>query len=341
MATEAQIAANRASALKSTGPKSVPGKAVSSQNSSKHGFSASTTAALLASDSDRAFLEERKALWRPDFDPQGPEEEHLFEVVVAESIRVERCRDAYFALCREHGRRARAHWDADRRRAADALALRLSRAPHEVARRIEETRQGCDLMLEYWRGLASGLDRHATWTEAQRSLALDLLGVHPDLRDAETPVDPAEGDALEARSAVVAAEVARLTSLRDGVLAESDAHERALAESTLGAELTKPIQLMHRYESAALRRQRSAWARLDAARKARGPEVKAKAEAEPAAIAPPVPRPAPARPATVPAIAVAPPPRPVAPPVPDREPSRPMNRRQRRARAAMTRQAAR
>ena len=122
-------------------------------------------------------------------------------------------------------------------------------------------------MVGFWRGLSASLERHGTWTDAQRSLALDLLGIHPDLRDAETPVDPAEGDAFEARRGVVAAEVARLESLRDGELAIRDAEERAMAESTLGAELTKPLQLMHRYESAALRRQNSAWRKLDEATK--------------------------------------------------------------------------
>jgi hypothetical protein len=83
MATEAQIAANRANALKSTGPTSPGGKSVSSRNSTRHGLAGSTTASLMASESDRAFLDDRKAQWRPEFDPQGPEEEHLFEVMVA------------------------------------------------------------------------------------------------------------------------------------------------------------------------------------------------------------------------------------------------------------------
>ena len=95
-----------------TGPTSPPGKASSSQNARKHGLAGTTTAALLDSESDRAYLDAEKAAWRVDFDPQGPEEEHLFEVVVAESIRVGRCRDAYFALVREHGRRARTQRDA-------------------------------------------------------------------------------------------------------------------------------------------------------------------------------------------------------------------------------------
>ena len=266
--------------------------------------------------------------------------------MVTESIRVGRCVDAYFALCREHGRKARTQWDADRRREADDLGSRPGKSPHRVARRIEATHQGCELMLEFWRGLASSLERHKTWTDAQRSLALDLLGVHPELRDAETPADPAEGDAFEARRALVAAEVARLTALRDGALAERDDEERALAESTIGAELTKPLQLMHRYEMAALAPPAVGLRKLDAARKAR------RADAPPVARAGAAPR----RPVAAPppgrrsrrrpgaggpdgrgGPVAAPLPRPAAP----ARPPAPLNRHQRRARPALARQSGR
>jgi hypothetical protein len=250
MASALQIAANQANSAKSTGP-SPAGLVVTSQNARTHGLSGSTVSSVIATAADRAYLEDRKARWRVDFDPRGEEEEWLFEVVVAESIRIERCRDAFFALCADHGHRASTQWDADRRREADDLAAKLGKSPHTIARRLEETPQGADLKIELWRGLSASLERHKTWTDAQRSLALDLLGVRPELRDAATPVDPAEGDAFEARRSLVAAEIDRLAAYREAVLLDSDARERALAETTLGAELTKPLQLMHRYEMAA------------------------------------------------------------------------------------------
>ena len=301
MATAAQVAANRLNGLKAKGSKSPSGRAASSLNAVKHGLAGSTTAALMAAGGDRDLLDRRKVAWGDSFDPQGEEEQWLFERLVAESIRVDRCGDAYFALCRAHGRRASSEWDADRRREADEKALGLAKAPHLVARRIEATPQGCDLMLDYWRGLSASLERHRTWTDAQRSLALDLLGVHPDLRDAATPIDPAEGGAFEARRAVVGSEIARLEALRDGDLAVRDAEERAMAEATLGAELTKSLQLMHRYERAAWRRQEVARRLLDAARRDRDGSTPDEAKA------PPIPK----------AVAPPPAPRPVAPTPPD------------------------
>jgi hypothetical protein len=364
MATEAQILANRANAQKSTGPKSVPGKAASSRNSFKHGLAGSTTAAFMTEE-ERALVELRKSDWRKSFDIQGSDEEWLFEVAMVESIRYDRGSDAHMAHCRDHGRKARLQWDEDRRREADGLSLKLARVPQAVARQLAATPQGAGLMIDLWRGLAASLEKHRTWTDPQRSLALDLLGIHPELRDAETPVDPMGGDVLEARRAVVASEIARLESLRDGRLAERDADERAMAEATLGAELTKPLQLLHRYMTAAWNRYRLALRKLEQARRSREgvPAEKPRASSllkATAAISralsqlPPAPRPAPApvpevRPKAVTTVRVSA--TPVAPqsaPAIDRETAddapigethRKLNRHQRRAQAALARQA--
>jgi hypothetical protein len=337
MATTAQIEANRCNALRSTGPTSEAGKAASSQNARKHGLAGSV---LTKPEADLDALEVAKAKWRPELRPRGADEEALFEVVVAESIRIERCHTLYMSLCDDHGHRARVQWDADRRREADDLALKLASASQAVARQLERTKQGAELKLELWRGLASSLEKHATWTDAQRSLALDLLGVHPQLRDSETPVDPAVGDALAARRAQIASETSRLESLRDGALTDRDARERASAKATIGAELTKPLQLLHRYETAATNRQRAAWRALDRARESREgspapaprksstPSVVSLLKALPARLREPEPEPEPAVADPLPLPATM-------PPVPH------MNRRQRRALAARARQLAR
>src|SRR2546425_864559 len=50
MSTDAQIQANRANALRSTGPRTPEGKARSAQNSRQHGFTASTFAVVRLED---------------------------------------------------------------------------------------------------------------------------------------------------------------------------------------------------------------------------------------------------------------------------------------------------
>ncbi len=93
---------------------------------------------------------------------------------------------------------------------------------------------------------------------------------------------------------------------------------------------------MHRYERAAWNRERWAWKKLDEARKAR---AISQAFAPPAALTPPAPRPAPRPIPPAPAPVAATPAREVVSPEPKPAPSRPLNRRQRRAQAAMERRA--
>ena len=334
MATQAQIVANQRNAAKSTGPMTEEGKARSRLNAVDHGLAS----VLPDAAASRAFIEERKDAWRGDLKPVGETQEHVFEQVVIESIRIERCQEVFFSLCKQHGDRARVQWDADRRREAEELAAGLAKSPQVVTAKLEATPQGCGVKLVLWTGLLSSLSLHRDWTDNQRSLALDLLGVHRDLRDAETPIDPENRAAFEVRLTVVNTEIARLTDLRDRVLIDLDADDRAVAETTLGAEFTKPMQLLDRYERACSRRQASAWRKLNAAQR----------EGNPVAPTAPVPKVAtsarklelPREIQTLPTVAID-------PPQPEVEPSYSsrasrlggLNRRQRRMMEALDRRA--
>src|SRR5215510_14485112 len=71
MATPAQIAANRANALKSTGPRSVEGKSVSRFNALKHGMDA---ASIVIRGEDPAEYEALAAHYLDEYHPQSPSE---------------------------------------------------------------------------------------------------------------------------------------------------------------------------------------------------------------------------------------------------------------------------
>ena len=75
MATPAQIAANRANAQKSTGPRSVEGKSVSRLNALKHGIDA---ASLIIPGEDPAAYDALDADYHREHRPQSPSE--LFHV---------------------------------------------------------------------------------------------------------------------------------------------------------------------------------------------------------------------------------------------------------------------
>ena len=296
MATAPQIAANRRNAALSSGP-SPAGTAASRLNAARHGLAGATAASLIAPDSDRAPRSRRArgplaARARPGGPGGGAAlRDHRGRVDPRRPVRRRVFRPLPRVRPPRRGPVGRRPPPRRRRDGLPASPGSRTRSPS----RLEATVQGGELKLESWRGLGSGLALHGTWTEAQRSLASDLLGVRRELRDAETAVDPAGGDAFEARRSVVAAEVARLTALRDGPLAESDAAERSLAEAAVGAELTGPIRLLHRYGAAALRRGAQARRQLEAARRERG-EPRAGISRPPAPggprpAAPPIPAP--------------------------------------------------
>ncbi len=80
MGTPAQIAANRLNSQKSTGPRSVEGKAASRFNALKHAASAKS---LVIPGENEANFAELAAAYHDQFQPVGPEEALLLEKIVA------------------------------------------------------------------------------------------------------------------------------------------------------------------------------------------------------------------------------------------------------------------
>jgi len=78
MATQAQIDANRANALRSTGPRTPEGKTASSRNALKHGLDAE---AMILPGEDPAAFAALAASYREEYKPSGPTEEFLVSVM--------------------------------------------------------------------------------------------------------------------------------------------------------------------------------------------------------------------------------------------------------------------
>jgi hypothetical protein len=90
MSTESQLLANRLNALKSTGPRTIEGKAVASQNSVKHGLLAEQD--VISSESEADFDQYRQQLL-DELSPVSPMESILAERIVTLSWRLKRvCR---------------------------------------------------------------------------------------------------------------------------------------------------------------------------------------------------------------------------------------------------------
>jgi hypothetical protein len=260
MATEAQINSNLKNSASSTGPRTPCGKAASRQNSCRHGLAGS---GAVVRPEDRAKVEARAASLLEEFRPESEFERSLIAQMAVDSIRMERCRETYQVLCQDQADRAALCWDEDRRAEVEEIASRLGWDPSRSQSRLEQGRHGCELLIDRWEGLGRILREVGIWDDSQRSLALNLLGVPLELRAGITAVDPPENgnpDAKAFRLEVVEGELDRLRSRKAKAFDLLDEHDRESAEAGIGTELSKPLRLLARYESAC-------WRRLQAARR--------------------------------------------------------------------------
>jgi hypothetical protein len=301
VATDAQLNANRLNCLRSTGPRSATGKRISRMNSLKHGLTGSGD---VLADGDEKALEDRVEAYMAEFRPEAPHEFVLVAEMALDDVRMKRCGKLFDIQCEGYATRAQLCWDQDRRLEAEDLAARLRHDPARIALKLQRTAQGCALMIERWEALGRIFRETGKWSDAQRSLALDLLGVPPELREGRTPVDARESvapaDARDFRLGVVDQQIARLTQRKEEFLDPLDADERAIAEAGIGAELTPALQRLHRYESACWRRFAKALNYFADRDRKRQPAEAPRAP-EPRPTPPPAPKTAPVpRPAPVP-----------------------------------------
>jgi hypothetical protein len=133
MATAAQIAANRANARKSTGPRTVEGKQRSSMNPLKHGLSARTI--VLSHEDEIGYQETRGSLYQ-QYQPATPQECMLVDQLASAWWRTIRARQYETDLMnmqvenvkRRNARKKKVHnQESDRK----ALVVALTVEPHD------------------------------------------------------------------------------------------------------------------------------------------------------------------------------------------------------------------
>ena len=149
--------------------------------------------------------------------------------VARETIRLGRLHQTEIALRAARAQHAAAHWDVTRRSAALALAAGLSRHPALVLARLRDTKHGNEVVASRWDTLAAAMERRGAWTAAERLLALNLLDVPPDLREAPSDLDVPDGDDPRAHLLSIAAREARRHRDYAAALTPVDAIEREAA----------------------------------------------------------------------------------------------------------------
>jgi hypothetical protein len=287
MTTLRQIEANRRNATLSSGPRTDAGKTAARTNAFKHGLSG---AGAVRTEEETALVAKRLEDWRDSFCPADAYDEWLLEQAVLLSIRIDRGFTHDLALRMLAVERAETSWEEARRQAAEELGARLTRQPSMITSQLRGTRQGCEWLIERWQGLAGLLRVGRDWDEAQRDLALDLLGTPAELRDVSCldPFGVAGADLRAARLAVAELEVAELELLREESLAGLDEMERTSARMGCSPEFDRETLLQMRYESANSRRMRQALSQL---RQQKRPEGVAPTKPRPSPTLDPAPSP--------------------------------------------------
>jgi hypothetical protein len=263
MATVRQIAANQRNAMLSTGPTSDKGKAISRRNAVQHGMAGN---GVDLPDDEAEKVNRRVEEFAAVIRPANAFEAFYVVQLATESVRVERCQCDERVLLLRRAARAETGWDEDRRLASEELAAHLARDPARTVRRLRQTSQGCDWLIDRWHMLARTLDAGHPWDDARRALTLDLLGIPAAMRDGLAPLD-ADTDAKQVahQQSLAAERIKELEQLKADVMDDRDEFEHEAAVEGMGsgdAATERSLALTRRYESACQRRLERAWRQL-------------------------------------------------------------------------------
>jgi hypothetical protein len=313
----ARSEASRANGRLSKGPTSAEGKQRSRRNGCKDGL---TGAGIVLPPDAAAEVERREAGFARDFRPRNAVERELVRQMALGAWRSQE-----LALrSTQHDARTNAarfaNWEQDEQLAAVELGRRLGDDPEATVARLQRSTAGCNWLIGRWTLLEGALSTAdeggpgCTWTDADVTLALNLLGRPADLRHLDdwtgrlsslvAAARAGSDEAVTELREIVAAEIDELERKRDEVWNEveqpmlQDWHSGQAID--LGPEGTR----LRRYEMAADRLFRSAWTKLERLRKEAGKPLMPRSEGEyadeiaarhvPSAAPPPAPAPPPA-----------------------------------------------
>ncbi len=178
--SEAQLRANRANSLESTGPRTPEGKARSRQNALDHGLSGTGT---VLSDEDAQAVQERMSMFLPVLQPHDDvEREVVFQISLA-SLRIERCSVLEASITRENRLRDLQLWDSDRELQAIAIGAELAHDPCRVVAQLRRFSAGCFWLSQKWQVLDDGLEEACClWERDEVHRAFDLMAIAPEDR---------------------------------------------------------------------------------------------------------------------------------------------------------------
>jgi len=172
----ARLAANRANAQKSTGPKTEEGKARSRENSYKHGLSGE---GVVLSAEDAVAVDARFAALLEDLAPDGEAARLLVHRIAMLSVRLDRSARQEAAALSARIEGAEAAFDDARRAEAERLLREISHAPATNYRRLMASPEGVELMIAAWEEMKIDLEHpeETRWTYSHYHRADYLHGL--------------------------------------------------------------------------------------------------------------------------------------------------------------------
>jgi len=271
----ARLTANRANALRSTGPRTVEGKERSRGNAYKHGM-AGEGVVLPAEEGGQ--VERMVGELEAEFRPATDLDRGLIRRVAVLSTRAERCAARESAAISARVLTAEADFDEGRLAEAEGLMASLGDDPGPGVRQLRRTPEGVDLLIAAWLSLRADLtcEAEGRWGASHRQLAENLSGRRPGevglsrvevlaraIRKDFTLLGPEEGGGLgeDRRSAWarermiewVDAEIAGLRAHRETLDLGLIDRLRGLAPGIALFDPSKAAQLARRYEAEAER----------------------------------------------------------------------------------------
>jgi hypothetical protein len=166
-------------------------------------------------------------------------------------VKLDRVEELLPANCDRVVERGLNFWEYDQKTLALNLAARLPKDPARFAHVLAGTKHGAALMIERWEGLAQIAVSCGGWDEAQRRMALNLLGIPIELQAGCTAIAP-PGD-QDSLVALATQQIERLRTRIDAVLDEQDAQDQADAIAGLLAADDADTKLLRTYERQARR----------------------------------------------------------------------------------------
>ena len=260
----ARLAANRANALNSTGPRTEAGKAATRLNALRHGLAGAGD--LVAPGEDAALVAARAAAFVRELGAPGEVGRILAHRAALLSVRMERSAERDEAVVVSNVAAARDEFDRDRL-AALAGAIEATDGAGADLRAalagLETTPEGLDHLIESWRGLRAALGSTDPAVATPASLRATTW--------LDRPADAPRADLLDR----IDAELARLRPLAAGSAALAAAwHDRREDAASIASFDPSPeARLAHRYEAAAERGMYRAIAAIAALRRAREAEL--------------------------------------------------------------------